>query len=344
MNQDNNFQQYGFDHYDQVPLRRRGFVERVFGGAAADALRSPLFATVLLLVIGVGVAGFIISSMSDESSEAEVPVVKASTLAFKEAPSEPGGMMIENQGSTIYMSMMDEDAQESAPIENLLADVPEIASAETANEAVEAFVQQVEEAVSEETTTLQEAVQPEVKEQVAAVEETIAEPTKPEPVKLAEAKAEEKPRVEPPKMAITHSAGSSPETLEFVRSVLDKKDGSVALNAPATRDHTASDVASQMAEIEPAVGSQVGVAIKPGDYFVQLASVTNAAGAEGEWGKLQKAFPTLLVNVDHRVKSADLGERGTYYRIQAGPMSKESANAMCEQIKAQKPGGCLVTK
>ncbi|MCB1721141.1 MAG: SPOR domain-containing protein [Alphaproteobacteria bacterium] len=39
-----------------------------------------------------------------------------------------------------------------------------------------------------------------------------------------------------------------------------------------------------------------------------------------------------------------MGERGTYYRIQAGPMSRASASDICDSIKAQKPGGCLVTQ
>lgn len=146
-----------------------------------------------------------------------------------------------------------------------------------------------------------------------------------------------------------YAAGSSPETLDFVRSVLDKKDTQKVLDTPAkiaasTNERSIAS-ASRVAAIEPAAGAAGAsrVAISPGNYFVQLASVTSTSGAASEWGKLQKSYGSLLQNVSHRVKRADL-EKGTFFRIQAGPMSKDSANALCDKIKSQKPGGCLVTK
>jgi cell division septation protein DedD len=121
-----------------------------------------------------------------------------------------------------------------------------------------------------------------------------------------------------------HKPGSSPETLQFVRSVLDKKD---------------SPNAAAAASVEPAAGA----AVTPGSYFVQLASVKSRDGADSEWGKLQKSFGSLN-GLDYRVQEANLGDRGTFYRIQAGPMSKTSAGDICDAIKAQKPGGCLVVQ
>lgn len=37
-------------------------------------------------------------------------------------------------------------------------------------------------------------------------------------------------------------------------------------------------------------------------------------------------------------------DRGTFYRIQAGPISKDSADEICREIKAITPVGCLVVK
>ena len=145
--------------------------------------------------------------------------------------------------------------------------------------------------------------------------------------------AEEKVRPE-----IKHKAGESPETLEFVKNVLDKKDGKTVASA--------SDVATQtVAAVQPAAGDATrDFTITPGSHYVQLGSVKSLDGASGEWGRLQKEFSEELAAAPHRVQAAELGDRGTFYRIQAGPMSKDSASAICESIKAQKPDGCLIVQ
>lgn len=98
--------------------------------------------------------------------------------------------------------------------------------------------------------------------------------------------------------------------------------------------------------IEPAAGMASPapkINAAPGGYFVQLASVPNRAGTEGEWKKLQKKFGSIIGGLKYRVQEASLGERGTFYRIQAGPISKESAEDICREVKAAS-GGCLVVK
>ena len=76
---------------------------------------------------------------------------------------------------------------------------------------------------------------------------------------------------------------------------------------------------------------------------MQLASITDAKRAVSEWTKMQRKYP-VLVSSKFRVQEASL-PGGTFYRIQAGPMSKESATQICNALKqANKPGGCLVVK
>lgn len=362
----NDFQQYGFDHYDQNGQRAGGgLLQKLVGANLAYRLKSPAFLTVGALVVSAAFAGFLLGGGGKSADTANVPVVEGQDYAsFKRAPQAGEGAVSDNApDSTIYMSMRDEDIQETKPVENLLADGADQAQIEAFSKQVdqladdaEAVVKQVAEASAEASSVVDEAHQKKVENLLADAEDSKIS-TKQEGVKTVDAKASvelesqnaDASRVEPPRMPVTHRAGSNPETLEFVRSVLEKKDAHKALNAPATRDHTAKATAKKtpakaVAEVSPAAGSQAAAGITPGNYYVQLGSVTNAVGAEGEWGKIKKSFSAQLSGVDHRIKSADLGERGIYYRIQAGPMSKESANALCGEIKAQKPGGCLVTK
>lgn len=104
--------------------------------------------------------------------------------------------------------------------------------------------------------------------------------------------------------------------------------------------------AEEVQAIEPASGMASPapkINAAPGGYYVQLASVPNRAGTEGEWKKLQKKFGSIIGGMKYRVQEASLGERGTFYRIQAGPISKDSAEDICREVKAAS-GGCLVVK
>lgn len=89
------------------------------------------------------------------------------------------------------------------------------------------------------------------------------------------------------------------------------------------------------AKIEPAAGSEAG------SFYAQIASVTSESAAAAEWKKLQSSFSSLS-GADHRVQRADLGAKGVYYRIQAGPLSRDKADSLCSEIKKARPGGCLV--
>lgn len=101
---------------------------------------------------------------------------------------------------------------------------------------------------------------------------------------------------------------------------------------------------------EPKAAPKAVVKAKPapalvsGDYYIQLGSVKTMLGAQSEWKKIVNKYPDYLTGFAHRVEKADLGEKGTFYRIQAGPVSKDRASAVCNNIKKITPGGCLVKK
>ncbi len=87
-----------------------------------------------------------------------------------------------------------------------------------------------------------------------------------------------------------------------------------------------------------------GAAQAAGDYFLQLASVKSEQAARGEWGRLQKSHTAILGDMDLTVQSADLGDRGVFYRIQTGPFPNQAtAEDMCWQLRAEKQD-CLVIR
>jgi hypothetical protein len=371
MNQDrrhqNYGQQFGFDHYD-LPPGRKNILEKIFGEDIARKASSPLVATAVLLVCGVAFAGIIIASYPDGKSEGEsIPVVTADTQSYKEIPSDPGGMDIPNRGTTIFQTMADGSAKEGAPIENLLAEEKPIDKLAAFQRQVEAISAE-DEATKKATTTGEKPEEQPAAEtaNIASAEDTASEPVALKKI-VAASDADEESTPEPEQTDLAsvstsppsddidipepkapdvvasaekpeiHKAGENPETLEFVRSVLDRKDGIAPAKEPAPAPKEMAS-AEKAAKVEPAAGA----AITPGSYYVQLGSVTSEAGASTEWGKLKKSYSSLA-NLNYRVQKADLA-KGTFYRIQAGPISKDSAKSICDSITAQKPGGCIVTQ
>lgn len=106
--------------------------------------------------------------------------------------------------------------------------------------------------------------------------------------------------------------------------------------APAAQEPPAPAPAQpeqQAAQPSPAAG---------GGFLVQLASVSNQEAAQREWGRMQARHPQQLGSLTLNVERADLGERGIFFRIQAGPLaSREAANSLCAQLRAQQQD-CLV--
>ena len=64
--------------------------------------------------------------------------------------------------------------------------------------------------------------------------------------------------------------------------------------------------------------------------------------ANTQWAKLQKAYPDLLGALSLNVQKVTVNG-GTFYRIQAGPLTKAQAKDICSKLKAQKQD-CIVAK
>ena len=127
----------------------------------------------------------------------------------------------------------------------------------------------------------------------------------------------------------------SPESSEATPPV------DVQASTPLTPEKTAAvepspdkTAAKKADAIQPAAG---------GNFYVQMAAVKSESDAKAQWPKYQAQFSELSA-LPLRVQSADLGAKGTYYRIQGGPVSEADARKLCSSINAQKAGSCVVAK
>lgn len=344
------------------------------------ALRRPMMSLAALLMMGGGVTALLSMSGGGAQTEGGVPVIQAESRPFKIVPDEPGGMQVAGADTTVFNTLRSPNnfsVVSGGKVENLLD--PDLGAAnDAAAEKLAAFSESVEDIMDKQPATsitaelntkpkMQQGIDITESAKLAKIETQAGDKNAGDAAQLAQAaKVDERsvnvsgdqsapvklaavPKQKPSAPVQMNAAGSSPETLAFVRAVLNKQqevsarqNNGEAANVVAS----ASNSAEALAAIAPAAGgaSTSGTVIQnDGGYFIQLASVTSEAAAHKAWRKYLDVHSSFTPR-GYRVQEANLGERGTYYRIQAGPFSKVDADGICAEMKANKPGSCLVVK
>jgi hypothetical protein len=109
------------------------------------------------------------------------------------------------------------------------------------------------------------------------------------------------------------------------------------LAAPAETDQPRVTASTPLTATEPATTGQSG-------YVVQVSSQRSADQAQAAFADMQRRYRSILGGFKANIQRADLGARGTYYRVRVGPMaSRNAALQICEQLKSA-GGSCFVTR
>jgi cell division septation protein DedD len=126
---------------------------------------------------------------------------------------------------------------------------------------------------------------------------------------------------------------------------LERASTYASMKKPMTRRSSSSNrpVLALPSSASPSVTSSSDAVSK--DFFIQLASLPSADRAAQEWALLQTRYPDILGRITTRYVDADLGDRGVYTRVQAGPYTEENAREACAALAAAgKTSGCIVVK
>lgn len=95
-------------------------------------------------------------------------------------------------------------------------------------------------------------------------------------------------------------------------------------------------------EVKVIIKETPSVATK-GNWQLQLMSSPNKEAIEKSWKTLAKKY-SILQDLPHEIESADLGARGTFYRLKAGNFTtQKEASSLCSEIKSL-GGSCIVKK
>lgn len=78
-----------------------------------------------------------------------------------------------------------------------------------------------------------------------------------------------------------------------------------------------------------------------GEFRIQMASFREQGQASVAWNKISADNKDLLSNLKMFVQKVDLGDKGIFYRLQAGPLNgRAAADKICSELK-QRDVGCL---
>lgn len=111
-------------------------------------------------------------------------------------------------------------------------------------------------------------------------------------------------------------------------------------NTAAPLDLTASQQgATQPAAPAPAAGGT----IPAGAYVVQVSSQRTQDQAQAAFDNLRQRYSGVLGGVTPVIQRADLGDRGTFYRVRIPASSRDDAISLCERLKSA-GGDCFVRR
>jgi|HubBroStandDraft_1064217.scaffolds.fasta_scaffold02551_7 cell division septation protein DedD len=87
-----------------------------------------------------------------------------------------------------------------------------------------------------------------------------------------------------------------------------------------------------------------GQSAASGGFRIQLAATRDEATASSEWERLKSAHADLLGALSPSLIKVDLGDKGVFYRVQAGPVAdRDKAERLCGALK-QFAIACLIVK
>jgi cell division septation protein DedD len=88
--------------------------------------------------------------------------------------------------------------------------------------------------------------------------------------------------------------------------------------------------------------TQPGRPAKGSGYLIQLVSSRSEVEAKAAWARLKSKNGDVLGSLSPTVAPADLGDRGTFYRLRAGPIATEAkAKSICRSL-AERGVSCLL--
>ena len=110
-----------------------------------------------------------------------------------------------------------------------------------------------------------------------------------------------------------------------------------AATTPTTAAQPAVATTPAPTEAGPSIASLIENMSGPtGGWRVQIAAVKSEDVAKSTWARLQSAHGDVLANLRMQAVRVDLGDKGVWYRVQAGPLDEKQAQSVCGTLKGRR--------
>lgn len=265
----------------------------------------------ILVIAALGVAGrhLLVGEGQQAQTDASVPVIKPDDKPIKTKPEDRGGMAVPNQDKLVYQDVGKGDNQEApSASEKLLppAEKPQMPAMKSAPDSAS-----------------------------SAMPPPAASADIPAPPSATGSAPSEPPTGATPAPATPSTNASSPPPPAPATSgkgATSAKQQQMASAAPAP----APAPASPPAKAAPAAAGS-------GGFQVQLAAMKSEAEAQAAWKKALTANKDLLGSLSEEVVRADLGAKGIYFRLRAGPLDEAAAKGLCAEL-VKRNQVCIVAR
>lgn len=279
---------------------------------AGHRLRS--LATMVIAVLAVG--GIVAAGLHFMGSKSEggpgIPVIRADDRPIKTRPDDRGGMQVPNQDKLVYGRISADDGD--ARIERLLPP-PE-----------------------------QPVVPPQIPVTPDKPRATPATEILRPPVPGSSPKASEPPPPRPaPQAPVTSQPLAPPQPLAPTQTADTGDYQPIQGRTPVPTTPAQQAPAAIPATPAPTQTAALPVAPPAGDWLIQLGALRSQELADREWNRIKTANAELLGTLKPTIIRVDLGEKGTFWRLRAGPLSEQAAKQLCGQLK-ERNQGCIIAR
>jgi cell division protein FtsN len=313
-------------------------------GRSGSRWRGKLLGVLVAVSAIAGFAGIAWYAIKQgkKNPAAIVPIIQADNSPVKVLPEQPGGMKVPNQDKLIYLQISPDGKKTvkekmlpgaEKPMPKPKPPKPEQAAKATA------------EGDAKPKPVVPAPLQPPRMEAPAGAKPGGADAAK------ARAAAEEKAgeakgkALDRDALAAKMEAVTKEAPKETRPAAPAKAQEGGEPETPAKPDTAAAGAAADAAKPEtPPASPQIAATAADGRFHVQLGSSRLKDRAEAEAKRLNGLHASVLGEAKISAVRADLGERGIYYRLWAGPFGdRAAAETLCGKLKARKQG-CLVLK
>ncbi len=259
----------------------------------------------------------------------DAPLVKAQTTPVKVRPADPGGVKVPHRNQEIYrkLDIDTRKADATRKIDRQQARVPP-------------RPQNYEDILAPKSTRKHATAQPKAR---------------PGAVRRAETKPAETRPHDTRRVAV---APTRPSARRQTADATEPK-GRIAmmpsLRHRGDRPSARRDRDRQVAEVSPRAGTRTEPKARPtkrivvqtanaiGPYRVQLGAFRTSTKAQYEWKHLSRKNKDVLGSLRMVIERVNLGPKGVYYRLQAGPLkTAPAARGLCRRLGKRKVNCILV--